>query len=79
MIPSSAHVPASVNRGVPIMLDEPKHPVSLALRAFADQYLLKPSAPTLPGGQGSGESLADSRRPSQQTRREMRLFRRGVK
>ena len=79
MIPSSAHVPASVNRGVPIMLDEPKHPVSLAMRAFADQYLLNPAASTLPGGQDSDGSLADSRRSSQQPRREMRLFRRGVK
>ncbi len=79
MIPSSAHVPASVNRGVPIMLDEPKHPVSLALRAFADRYLLGPAAPTLSGAQNSDESLAETRRSSQQPRREMRLFRRGVK
>src|SRR5665647_1652659 len=79
MIPSSAHVPASVNRGVPIMLDEPKHPVSLALRAFADQHLLNPSGPTQSGARGDEDSLADPRRPSQKTRREMRLFRRGVK
>ena len=79
MIPSSSAVPASVNRGVPIVLDEPKHPVSLAMRAFADQYLLKPSAPTPSGGQDSDGSLAQPGRPSQQPRREMRLFRRGVK
>ena len=79
MIPSSEHVPASVNRGVSIVLDEPKHPVSLAMRAFADQYLLKPSVPASSGGQDSEESLAETRRPSQQPRREMRLFRRGVK
>ena len=79
MIPSSSAVPASVNRGVPIVLDEPKHPVSLAMRAFADQYLLKPSAPTPSGGQDSDSSLAQSGRPSQPLRREMRLFRRGVK
>ena len=79
MIPSSAHVPASVNRGVPIMLDEPKHPVSLALRAFADQYLLSPVAPTLSGARDSDESLVGTRRSSPQPRREMRLFRRGVK
>ena len=79
MIPSSAHVPASVNRGVPIMLDEPKHPVSLALRDFADQHLLNPSGPTQSGARGDEDSLADPRRPSQKTRREIRLFRRGVK
>ncbi len=27
-IPSSRDVPASINRGVPIVLDDPKHPVS---------------------------------------------------
>jgi len=77
MIPSSAAVPASVNRGVPIMLDEPKHPVSLAMRAFADQYLLKPSAPNRSDAPDSDGSLAETGR-SQQPRREMRLFRRGV-
>jgi len=79
MIPSSAHVPASVNRGVPIMLDEPKHPVSLAMRAFADEYLLTPSAPAMSAFPVSDESLAETRRSSQPPRREMRLFRRGVK
>ncbi|MHB1474333.1 MAG: AAA family ATPase [Dermatophilaceae bacterium] len=79
MIPSSSHVPASVNRGVPIVLDEPKHPVSLALRAFADQYILSAAAPSLSASQDSGEPLAQTRRSVQQPRREMRLFRRGVK
>jgi len=79
MIPSSSHVPASVNRGVPIVLDEPKHPVSLALRAFADQYILNASAPSLSAAQDSGEALAQTRRSLQQPRREMRLFRSGAK
>lgn len=35
-IPSSRDVPASINRGVPIVLDDPKHPVSLAIKAFAE-------------------------------------------
>ncbi|MEO8557009.1 MAG: hypothetical protein ABI474_10090, partial [Actinomycetota bacterium] len=68
----------SVNRGVPIILDEPKHPVSLSLRAFADQYILNPAPPSLPAGEGDDE-LVETRRSSQQPRREMRLFRRGVK
>jgi pilus assembly protein CpaE len=38
-IPSSRAVPASVNRGVPIMLDEPGHPVSQAIRALAEQHV----------------------------------------
>jgi pilus assembly protein CpaE len=36
-IPSSRDVPASINRGVPIVLDDPKHPVSLAIKAFAER------------------------------------------
>jgi pilus assembly protein CpaE len=35
-IPSSRDVPASINRGVPIVLDDPKHPVSLAIKDFAE-------------------------------------------
>lgn len=34
-IPSSRDVPAAVNRGVPLVLDQPNHPVSVALRALA--------------------------------------------
>jgi len=78
MIPSSSAVPASVNRGVPIILDEPKHPVSLSLRAFADKYVLNPAPLTQATDEGDDE-LAETRRSSQQPRREMRLFRRGVK
>lgn len=39
MVPNSNAVPASVNRGVPIILDEPRHPVSLALRDLADRFI----------------------------------------
>ena len=38
-IPSSRDVPATINRGVPIVLDDPKHPVSLAIRDVAQQAL----------------------------------------
>jgi len=78
MIPSSAAVPASVNRGVPIILDEPKHPVSLSLRVFADKYVLNQATPRLAADEADDE-LAETRRSSQQPWREMRLFRRGVK
>ena len=37
-IPNAPTVPASVNRGVPIVLDEPKHPVSVALRELAEVH-----------------------------------------
>jgi pilus assembly protein CpaE len=36
-IPSSRDVPAAINRGVPIVLDDPKHPVSIAIRTFAER------------------------------------------
>jgi len=36
-IPSSRDVPASINRGVPIVLDDPKHAVTVAIRNFAER------------------------------------------
>ena len=38
-VPSSRDVPASINRGVPIVLDDPKHPVSQAIKAFAEKQV----------------------------------------
>jgi pilus assembly protein CpaE len=75
MVPSSFHVPASVNRGVPIILDEPKHPVSVALRSFADTYILNTSTAQTE----SAGPLARSGRSSQQTKAHRRLFHREVK
>ena len=39
-IPSSRDVPAAINRGVPIVYDNPKHPVSVAIRQFAEKHVL---------------------------------------
>jgi pilus assembly protein CpaE len=39
-VPSSRDVPASINRGVPIVLDQPAHPVSVAIKQFADQFVV---------------------------------------
>jgi len=78
MVPSSPHVPASVNRGVPIVLDEPKHPVSQALRAFAEKYILNPSALSSSESPVSGDPMAGSGgSPEPATHR--RLFHRGAK
>jgi pilus assembly protein CpaE len=38
-VPSSPAVPASVNRGVPLVLDEPKHPVSVAIRSLVESTI----------------------------------------
>ncbi len=37
LVPSSRDVPLSVNRGVPLAVDSPAHPVSQAIRRLADQ------------------------------------------
>lgn len=47
-IPSSRDVPASTNRGVPLATDDPKNPVSLAVRAFMDQIVLGTVEETIP-------------------------------
>lgn len=43
-LPSSRVVPASINRGVPVVSDQPRHPVSKAIRRLAAQYLMAPAA-----------------------------------
>ena len=56
MVPNSTAVPASVNRGVPIILDEPKHAVSVALRDLADRFIRVADAATGGNdGQASGQ------------------------
>ncbi len=46
LVPSSRAVPASVNRGVPLVLDEPAHPVSVAIRQFAETKLVPQPEPS---------------------------------
>jgi pilus assembly protein CpaE len=60
-VPSSRDVPVSINRGVPIMVDNPQHPVSKAIRDFALGRLAgaarpKPAARSLRGMLGRGRS-----------------------
>jgi len=51
-VPSSRDVPVSINRGVPIMLDNPQHPVSRAVRDFAIGRLASPTV-----GEPTGRGL----------------------
>jgi pilus assembly protein CpaE len=44
-VPSSRAVPISINKGTPITLDSPAHPVSQAITRFAQQRLLPAGAP----------------------------------
>ena len=72
-IPHSLDVPASINRGVAIVADEPGHRVSAALRTLADEFV-RPEGPgiaTRPAGPLHQEL------PVPGTRRELRLQRQG--
>lgn len=42
-IPNSLAVSAAINRGVPIVLDDPKHPVSSALKSLVNDYVRVPA------------------------------------
>jgi pilus assembly protein CpaE len=63
MVPNSTAVPASVNRGVPIVLDEPKHPVSVAMRELTESFI-RPVA----GASAKAEGV-ERRRSDEQARR----------
>ena len=41
LIPSSRDVPSSINRGVAIVQDDPKHPVSLGIRKFVMSEIMR--------------------------------------
>jgi len=51
-------VPATVNRGVPIVQDDPKHPVSIGIRQFADTLVAGPPV----GGEAAGRGRAKRRK-----------------
>jgi pilus assembly protein CpaE len=66
-VPSSRAVSASINKGVPIVLDEPGHPVSVAIRQLAGRALRgEPVAVPQPSG-----------RRAERPQRRMALLRRG--
>ena len=46
-IPSDIAIPQSVNRGVPVVLDKPRAPAALALRAIADRYSSAEPSPVI--------------------------------
>lgn len=75
MIPSSSTVPATINRGVPIVLDQPRHPVSVAIQALAEEHLRPRSAPVRRSSR-HGEAADETSAPAQK-RRELRFLHRG--
>lgn len=66
-VPSSRAVSASINKGVPLVLDDPQHPVSVAIRNLADQRLR---------GDDAAAAATPARR-SERTGRRLSLLRRG--
>jgi pilus assembly protein CpaE len=61
-IPSSRDVPASVNRGALIIVDNPKHPVSQSIRDIAERIVLESAvASSGQSGRSSDESTSATR------------------
>jgi pilus assembly protein CpaE len=65
-VPSSRAVAASINKGVPLVLDEPGHPVSVAIRQLAERAIRGEQVPAQPTG-----------RRAERGSRRMALLRRG--
>jgi pilus assembly protein CpaE len=62
-VPSSRAVPACINRGVPIVLDQPGHSVSQAFRKFAEASLVRrTAAASTPAQRGDRRRLSLLRR-----------------
>ena len=62
-IPSSRSVSAAMNKGVPLTLEEPGHPVSVAIRHLADDLLRSRRDPrVLQDGDGAARSTGRRRR-----------------
>ena len=55
-VPSSRAVPASVNKGVPLVLEQPDHPVSQSLRRFVETRLLAGDPSAVPAGGATAPS-----------------------
>jgi pilus assembly protein CpaE len=72
-IPSSRSVSASINKGVPIVLDEPRHPVSAAIRQLVERHIRATPATAVPT---ANAAASDHREPG---RRGRSLLRRPVR
>jgi pilus assembly protein CpaE len=61
-IPSSRDVPTSINRGVPIVLEQPNHPVSAAIRELADKRFIRRTRRPQPGRRNLVNRLTETRK-----------------
>jgi len=64
-IPASLEVTASINRGVPITVEQPDHKVSVAIREFANRRLVGAAAKSSTGRHRSRRLWQRSRREAQ--------------
>ncbi len=60
-IPQSNDVPASINQGKPIVLELPKHPVSVAIRRLAEDCLQKAAAQPIQATHVSDDNATQAR------------------
>jgi pilus assembly protein CpaE len=61
-VPTSLAVPASINRGVPIVLDEPRSPVAAAFREVADREIRARFGEDIQNGSKRGFGFLRSRK-----------------
>ncbi|GAA2159921.1 pilus assembly protein CpaE [Humibacillus xanthopallidus] len=61
-VPNSLSVPSSINRGVPIVLDDARGPVAVAIRELADIQIRQRFGETLPNGAKRSFGLLRSKR-----------------
>jgi pilus assembly protein CpaE len=71
-IPSSRAVSASINKGVPIVLDDPRHPVSVAIKDLAERHVRRAPLTRDPGPQAAGHLASPGRRSHSLLRRSAR-------
>jgi pilus assembly protein CpaE len=61
-VPNSLTVPASVTRGVALVRDDPRNPVSLAIRELADQEIRRRFGEDMQNGAKRSFSLFGGKR-----------------
>lgn len=71
-IPSSRDVPAATNRGVALTVDQPAHPVSIAIRSIAEDDAIAPTSTDETARSGSALRPSHARRAWFRSRRDNR-------
>jgi pilus assembly protein CpaE len=71
-IPSSRAVSASINKGVPIVLDEPRHPVSAAIKQLVERHIRTAPIPTPVANPAESDNRGPARRSRSLLRRPVR-------